>query len=288
MRFLAGLGAGMTWALVPSYARRLAPPHLAGRAIALTALGSTLALAVGVPAGTALGQLVGWRWTFGVLSVVALGLVAWVRFGVLDVPGTPRTSAGRLSDAARLPGVRLVIATAAAVIVAHNLIYTYVAPYVVDIGLGDSLGTVLLVFGVGSIGGAVLVGAYGDAHLRRLAVSSTVALVATLVVLGAVREPTVVMVAAAVWGAVFGSIAPLLQTASARAAGAAADTAQSLLVTVWNLAIAVGGALGGIGLAVSGAGSLPLVSLPLAVVAAAVVLGGHRHAFPGASREVRR
>lgn len=280
MRFLAGLGAGMTWALIPSYARRLAPAHLAGRAIAITALGSTLALAVGVPAGTALGQLVGWRWTFGVLSVVALCLVVWVRLVVLDLPGTPRNSRARLSDALRVPGVLAVIAAAAAVIVAHNLLYTYVAPYVVDVGLGDSLGTVLLAFGLGSIGGAVLVGTYGDAYLRRLSVISTVALVLTLVVLGTVREPAVVLAAAVVWGAVFGSIAPLLQTASARAAGAAADTAQSLLVTVWNLAIAVGGALGGVGLAVSGAGSLPLASLPLALVAAAVVIAGRQHAFP--------
>lgn len=280
MRFLAGLGAGMTWALVPSYARRLAPPHLAGRAIAITALGSTLALAVGVPAGTALGQLVGWRWTFGVLSVVALGLVAWVRLGVVDLPGTPRAAGGRLSDALRVPGVRSVIAAAAAVIVAHNLLYTYVAPYVVDVGLGGALGTVLLAFGLGSIGGAVLVGAYGDSHLRRLSVVSTVALVVTLVVLGTVREPALVIAAAVVWGAVFGSIAPLLQTASARAAGPAADTAQSLLVTVWNLAIAAGGALGGIGIAVSGAATLPLASVPLAVVAATVVVVGRRHAFP--------
>lgn len=279
-RFLAGLGAGMTWALVPSYARRLSPPHLAGRAIALTALGSTLALAVGVPAGTALGEIVGWRWTFGVLSVVALGLVVWVRLGTADVPGTPRSGSGGIATALRVPGVRSIIVTAAAVIVAHNLLYTYIAPYLVDVGLGESLGRSLLVFGAGSIVGAILVGVWGDSHLRRVAVGSAAALVGSLLLLGTVREPAVLLVTLAVWGAVFGSIAPVLQTASARAAGASADAAQSVLVTVWNLAIALGGAAGGVGLAMASAGALPLVSLPLAVVALAVVVGGRRYAFP--------
>lgn len=279
-RFLAGLGAGMTWALIPSYARRLAPPHLAGRAIALTALGSTLALAVGVPAGTALGEIVGWRWTFGVLSVVALGLVVWVRLGTADVPGTPRSGSGSITAALRVPGVRSIIVTTAAVIVAHNLLYTYVAPYLVDVGLGESLGQSLLVFGAGSIVGAVLVGVFGDSHLRHLSVGSAAALVGSLVLLGTVREPMVLLVTLAVWGAVFGSIAPVLQTASARAAGASADAAQSVVVTVWNLAIALGGAVGGVGLAVVGAGALPLVSLPLALVALVIIVGGRRHAFP--------
>ncbi|WP_308507626.1 MFS transporter, partial [Sanguibacter inulinus] len=236
-RFLAGLGAGMTWALIPSYARRLSPPHLAGRAIALTALGSTLALAVGVPAGTALGEAVGWRWTFGVLSVVALGLVVWVRLGTADVPGTPRSGSGGIPAALRVPGVRAIIVTTAAVIVAHNLLYTYVAPYLVDVGLGESLGQSLLVFGAGSIVGAILVGIFGDSHLRQLAVGGTAALVASLMLLGTVREPVVLLVTVAVWGAVFGSIAPVLQTASAGAAGASADAAQSVVVTVWNLSL---------------------------------------------------
>lgn len=279
-RFIAGLGAGMTWALIPSYARRLSPPHLASRAIALTAIGSTLALAVGVPAGTALGELVGWRWTFGVLAVVALALILWVRLGTADVPGTPRSGSGGIGEALRVPGVRSIIVTTAAVIVAHNLLYTYVAPYLVDVGLGESLGRSLLVFGAGSIVGAMFVGAFGDTHLRRLSVGSASALVVSLVLLGTVREPVVLLVTLAVWGAVFGSIAPLLQTASARAAGPSADAAQSVLVTVWNLAIALGGAIGGVGLAAAGAGALPLVSLPLALVALAVIVGGRRYAFP--------
>ncbi len=49
----------------------------------------------------------------------------------------------------------------------------------------------------------------------------------------------------ALWGLTFGGAATLLQTASADAAGEGADLAQSMIVVAWNLAIAGGGALGG-------------------------------------------
>ncbi|WP_264673667.1 MFS transporter [Acinetobacter calcoaceticus] len=59
-RFLAGISAGLLWALLAGYATRMAPEHLKGRAIAIAMLGTPLALSLGVPAGTYLGQLFGW------------------------------------------------------------------------------------------------------------------------------------------------------------------------------------------------------------------------------------
>jgi predicted MFS family arabinose efflux permease len=67
-----------------------------------------------------------------------------------------------------------------------------------------------------------------------------------------------------VWGVAFGAVPTLFQTALARRAGTAADLAQSMLVTGWNLAIAAGGVAGGLLLQASGAralGGLPLALL---------------------------
>ncbi|MBO0516731.1 MFS transporter, partial [Streptomyces beijiangensis] len=49
-RFVAGVAAGLAWALLAGYARRLAPAHLQGRAIAIAMSGIPLALSLGVPA----------------------------------------------------------------------------------------------------------------------------------------------------------------------------------------------------------------------------------------------
>ncbi|KAA9151321.1 MFS transporter, partial [Delftia sp. BR1] len=70
-RFLAGVSAGLLWALLAGYAARMVPGHLKGRAIAIAMVGTPLALSLGVPAGTVLGQWVGWRLCFGLMSVLA-------------------------------------------------------------------------------------------------------------------------------------------------------------------------------------------------------------------------
>ena len=76
-----------------------------------------------------------------------------------------------------------------------------------------------------------------------------------------------VYVAVAAWGVAFGGSPTLLQTASAEAAGPGADVAQSILATVWNVAIAGGGIVGGLLLDACGAGSLPWAALVLAIAA---------------------
>lgn len=60
-RLLAGVSAGLLWALLAGYAARMVPVHQRGRAIAIAMVGAPLALSLGVPAGTFLGNWVGWR-----------------------------------------------------------------------------------------------------------------------------------------------------------------------------------------------------------------------------------
>lgn len=83
----------------------------------------------------------------------------------------------------------------------------------------------------------------------------------------------------AIWGLTFGGAATLLQTASADAAGEGADLAQSMIVVAWNLAIAGGGALGGMLLQRWGSEILPWTLLPLIGLAAALAWGNAEHAF---------
>ncbi|MYS11844.1 MFS transporter, partial [Streptomyces sp. SID6041] len=86
-RFLAGVAAGVAWALLAGYARRIAPPHLQGRAVAVAMTGIPLALSLGVPAGTFLGEAVGWRAAFTAMTVIAVGLLGWIALVVPDLPG---------------------------------------------------------------------------------------------------------------------------------------------------------------------------------------------------------
>ncbi len=77
--------------------------------------------------------------------------------------------------------------------------------------------------------------------------------------------------------------ATLLQTASADTAGTDGDLAQSMIVTVWNTAIAGGGGIGGLLLDHLGADSFAPAVLLLAAAGALIARHAKAHGFkPGA------
>ncbi|WP_295381463.1 MFS transporter [uncultured Pseudacidovorax sp.] len=263
-RFLAGVCAGLLWALLAGHAARMVPAHQKGRAIAIAMVGTPLALSLGVPAGTFLGGLVGWRACFGLMSLLALALMLWVRLGVPDFAGE---AAGRrlpLRQVLRLAGVRPVLLMVLSFVLAHNILYTYIAPLAAAAGLAGQTDRVLLVFGGSALLGIWVVGVLIDRHLRPLLLGSTVVfgLAAGALAMAGDRAP-VLQAAVVAWGLAFGGAATLFQTALARAAGEAADVAQSVLVTVWNTAIAGGGVVGGLLLGGPGVGALALAALVL-------------------------
>ncbi|MEQ9940666.1 MFS transporter, partial [Pectobacterium aroidearum] len=87
-----------------------------------------------------------------------------------------------------------------------------------------------------------------------------------------------------VWGLAFGGAATLFQTAIVRTAGEGADVAQSMLVTVWNMAIAGGGIIGGVLLEHFGVVAFSPVLLVLLLIALVVVWSARQHGFPVARR----
>jgi predicted MFS family arabinose efflux permease len=283
-RFAAGVAAGVLWALLAGYAARMAPEALRGRAIAIAMAGTPLALSLGVPAGTFLGGIIGWRASFALMSLGAALLMVWIRLGVPDFPGEP---AGRRVPASRvlaLPGVAGVLAVMMLYVLAHNLLYTYIAPLLALAGLGTRVDLVLAVFGLAAILGIWATGLVVDRHLRRAMQLSLWGFVLSAILLAAGSDAAVVVAAIGLWGLAFGGAATLFQTALARAAGPAADIAQSMLVTGWNLAIAGGGLVGGLLLDLRGPDVLGPVALVLLLPAAAILAGARRHGFPGAMR----
>lgn len=123
-RFLAGMAAGLSWGIMAGYARRLVPVHLQGRALAIAMLGTPIALSLGTPAGTWLGNLIGWRASFGIMSALALGLATWIVLAVPDKPGQTDTPRLPLAEVFRMPGVRPVLFVVLTWMLGHNILYT--------------------------------------------------------------------------------------------------------------------------------------------------------------------
>jgi predicted MFS family arabinose efflux permease len=262
-RFFAGIFAGLLWALLAGYASRMVAPHLQGRAIAIAMLGAPLALSLGVPAGTLLGTLVGWRLSFAIMTGLTLMLLLWARWQLPDFAGQAAQQRLDLRQVMMLPGIRPVLWVTFTYVLAHNILYTYIAPLLEPAGIEADIDRVLLMFGLTALLSIWLVGLLIDRWLRPLVLLSCVLFgLSALALAFWIDSPAVIYTAVAVWGLAFGGLPALLQTALAKSAGESADAAQSMLVTVWNLGIAGGGLAGGLLLQ-----SWGVLAFPLAVVA---------------------
>ena len=283
-RFFAGVAAGLAWSLLAGYARRMVAPHQQGKALALAMVGTPIALSLGVPLGTWLGGLMGWRTTFGLMSALTLGLIVWVLVKVPDYPPQAAHQRVSLGQVLTTPGVRPVLAVVISWMLAHNILYTYIAPFVAQAGLAERVDGVLLVFGLAALAGIWLTARLVEPLLRNTVLVSLVTFAAVSVVLGLLGNlPQVIYLGVAVWGLSFGGAATLLQTALADAAGEGADVALSLNVVAWNSAIAASGVAGGVLLETWGAASFPWAMLLLIALAFALAWGARCHGFkPGA------
>ncbi|MFG2623165.1 MFS transporter [Streptomyces sp. NPDC048507] len=282
LRLVAGMAAAVVWSEIVVYARRLAPPRLQGRAAAIALAGIPLALSLGIPLGTLLGDRLGWRAMFVLVALAALALAGWMTICLPDFAGRRPEEKDPVLKALALPGVLPVLFAAAAFMLAHNILYTYVATFLDAHALGGSRERVLLVFGTASVASILAACALVDRCLRALTLTSVTLFLAAAALLAlAADSHAAVYTATALWGLACGGIATLLQTAIGDAAG---NRGQALYVTVCNCSIAGGGAAGGALLGAYGPASFAYSALLLLAPALIVVLAARKHAFPAGHR----
>jgi predicted MFS family arabinose efflux permease len=161
-------------------------PRAPGRAIAVVLAGITVALCAGIPAGTALAGVFGWRTSFALLAGLALLLVAWVRWKVPAFPGEPPARRAPLHRVASQRGIPVVLIVTFLLLTGHQAMYTYIAPLA-----GSRTGLALLVFGTATVGGIWITGLLADGQGAGVAalpwVTSAFAAAALALVAGRVR-----------------------------------------------------------------------------------------------------
>ncbi|MDN0196865.1 MFS transporter [Streptomyces sp. S.PNR 29] len=278
-RALVGVCIGGVWAVAAGLAVRLVPPASVGRATSVIFSGIAVASVLGVPAGTFLGALAGWRWSFAALSVLALTAAGVLARTLPPLPAerpVRLTTFGRLL---RLPQVSRGLLAVALLVTGHFAAYTYVRPVLERVpGTGAGLiSTLLLGYGVAGVAGTFAVGALAARDPRRalLAVSAGLGTVVALLVPadGSLAASTALLV---VWGLLYGGVSVSAQNWLSAAAPQAREAASGLFAGVFNTAIALGAFTGG---RVADAAGLPQVlclAAALALLALpAVALAGH-------------
>ncbi|MEU1863279.1 MFS transporter [Streptomyces gardneri] len=293
-RVLAGLPHGAFFGVGAVVAARLVSEDRQARAVATMFLGLTVANILGVPAATLLGQHLGWRATFLVVTVIGLlAMVALARL-VPYVPLDERQGLGREVRALGRPQVLLGLLTAVFGFAGVFAVYSYLASMTTEVmGFGESTVTVVLaLFGLGMTGGALAAGPLTDRALRPTLYGSLAALVLALVAFRfTVHVPWLALVTVVVLGAVGFMTTTPLQMLVMRKAKDAPTLASASNHSAFNLANAGGAWAGGAAVAAGWGWTSPalvgagLTAVGLAVAAVAGLLDRAGTA-QGASRVV--
>ncbi|WP_233830441.1 MFS transporter [Paraburkholderia sp. ZP32-5] len=245
-RALLGAALGGFWTLATAAAPRLVQGKDAARATATILTGVTLATVVGVPLGTFIASFASWRMAFAATAVlVALALLAQA----LLVPSLPSASALRIADFKTLlgrPHTRLSMVMVALVFGAHFSTYTYIAPLLEhDFSLSA---ITLLLFGFGLIGffSNALTSMAVSEHLKK-AVAAMI-----LLLLGAMssmllleHSPIGETAGMLLWGIAFGALPLCFSVWIQRGTTDLPEAGSAMFVSVIQVAIAVGSAVGG-------------------------------------------
>ncbi|MFD7501476.1 MFS transporter [Streptomyces sp. NPDC001700] len=275
-RVLAGLPHGAFFGVGAVVASRLVSEEKQARAVATMFLGLTIANIVGVPVGTALGQGLGWRATF--LVVTGIGLVAMAALARL-VPQVPRDQHGGLGHELRALGNRQVLLgllTAVFGFAGVFAVYSYLASMVTEVtGFAESSVTIVLaLFGIGMTLGALVAGPLTDRALRPTLYGSLAALAVMLVVFNfTVHIKWAALVSVVLLGAVGFMTTTPLQMLVMNKAKHAPTLASASNHSAFNLANAGGAWIGGVAIAAGWGWTSPtLVGAALAVVGLAIAV----------------
>ncbi len=276
-RVLGGLAHGLFWAVTGPYAALLVPKHQLARAISVTNAGGTLAFILGVPLGTFLGHALGWRLAFAAMAVVVLVFMVFVIVYLPPVKHLVPLATGEIPIPARkdrsLPAVLIVCLTVVLVITGHNVFYTYIAPWAIQVGGVDEASIAGLLFAYGAAGaiGLALGGAFGDRYPRGSVNVALGGVIAAIVLLGAFGSSVVpIVIGMVIWSVFFGGVPALMHSRVLHSASERIrDLAAAWLTTAFNLAIGGGALLGGLLLDSFGIAVLPWFGA--AIIAAGLV-----------------
>ncbi|WP_284978236.1 MFS transporter [Arthrobacter sp. fls2-241-R2A-200] len=289
-RLLGGVAHGMLWSSMAPYVARIVPAHSVGKAMAVVFSGNSIALAVGAPIGTLMGNVLTWRTSFLVLAGVG-ALLAFLAFWLLPAAHDARnTKAPSLRAALKLPGVVAVATAWPLLLLAHFTLFTYVAPFLLASGLPESATSISLsVVGAASLVGIWIAGMTADSRPRTSVIAAVVLLLlvfAVLPVLGGTWVGAFGLMTA--WGVTFGAIGIYNQAAILRAGGEHKDAANGLTVVTIQLGIAVGAGYGAFALTTLGAQLVPLAAAVPTAVSLAIIVASRRGGYPAGPHEKRR
>lgn len=250
-RVITSLAHASFFGISSVYAAELAPVDKRASAVSAVFLGATLANILGVPLGAWVGQYLGWRYTF--FMVTLIGILSALAVIAL-VPGRQAQPAvqSRIRDELKVlrhPTVLRSLLITALGFSGVFAAFTYIAPMLKTVtGMSEHLiPPVLVLFGVGMVAGNHLGGRLTDGGVRR-ALLLTLALLIVVLCLFPFAIQTLPGACAAVFllGAAMFSTIPPLQMQALDSSETGKSMVSSCNIAAFNLGNAAGAWFGGL------------------------------------------
>ncbi|MCQ4287711.1 MFS transporter [Pseudomonas stutzeri] len=247
-RFIAGLPHGAYFGVAMLVAASMVAPDQRAKAVSRVLAGLTIAMLIGNPIATWLGQWLSWRWAFGLVGLIALLTVLLVAIFLPLDRNEPRTNPMRELRDFNRKQVWLALAISSVGFAGMFCVFAYLAPTLLEVtGVSESWIPVgLAAFGLGGIIGNLFGGWLFD-RLRFKAIPLLLlwSIAVLLVFPFAAHSLWTILPAAFAVGTMV-SLSPALQTHLMDVAADAQTLAAASNHAAFNIANALGPWLGGL------------------------------------------
>ncbi|WCE40287.1 MFS transporter [Brevibacterium sp. BDJS002] len=269
LRIVAALATAIATPAIFAFAARQAPIDKAGRFIAVISLGVTGSIAVGVPLGTWIGGVFGWRATFLTMGVCGIVVLLAVLITLPQARAEDTLTGVRDQLRVLLQGrISLSLIANCSLMTGSMMMLTYLAPYLSAVA-GADVDDRALAFGLAGVAGILGIWLAGEAVDRwgadRTLAIGVGAIVASMLGFSVIwmSRPVplwLILIAMTFWGGMAMGNSPAVQSRLASMAGPLAGQALALNTSSTYLGVSCGAAIGGVALSVVGPGALPLAS----------------------------
>ena len=235
------------WSITASLAVRLAPTGKTNQALGLLSTGTVLAMVLGIPLGRVVGQYFGWQLSFLLIGVCAAGVMLVL---AKNLPALPSQNTGSLSSLPSLfkrRNLMLLYAMTVLIITAHFTAYSYIEPFVLQVGgfKAEQVTIVLSLYGLAGFAASYLFGKW-FAKSQRLFMLGAVAviLLSALLLLPFASFPYAVYALVFIWGVAIVIVSLGMVSKVLAFASDATDVANSIYSGLYNVGIGGGALLG--------------------------------------------
>lgn len=237
------------WSIAAPMAARAVPESKRAIALSTVAMGSSIAMVIGLPLGRVIGMYVGWRTTFFCIAVIATVIALFVGIVFPKMPTRDTFSIRKMPALLRnrvLTGVFLVTVFFAT---GHYVGYSYIEPFLGQIAHmgGDTVTLTLTIFGAaGALGSVIFSRFYPRRPLAFITICITCVAASLLALHAATAHFVYIALLCIIWSAASTAFNVAFQdTIIKNTSAEATSIGMSIFSGLFNLGIGSGAFIGG-------------------------------------------